>query len=341
MANRSRFGLRIRWTAPLGLLGGVALFAGVVAWQGWELVVTAMVRIGWGVLWLPVVYAPALVLAGLSWRALFERSARPGRLWAIGATWIGMAFNWLLPSGQVGGDLVKAHLHAGRFDAGGTAVASVVVDKTLQLVTLIAFALLGLGLLVAVHGSATLGSLALAGAALLGLATAGFVVAQRRGMFRGGVRWIERLFPASAQWEWSARAEQVDAAIRAMYADRSRLLRALALRTGFRAVIPLEVLTLLWLVGEPVSIVTALILEGLGQAVRAGAFVIPGGFGAQEAAFVVLGMAVGLPGESALAIALCKRARELLLGLPALGGWQWTQGRALIRRRRGSVGDRQ
>jgi len=338
MAIASRVGPRLRWTATLGLLAGAGLFAAVVAWQGLGLVLEAVGRIGWGVLGLPVVYAPALVLGGLSWRSLFERSARPGWAWATGATWIGMAFNWLLPSGQVGGDLLKAHLYAQRYGAGSTAVASAVVDKTLQLVTLVGFALLGLGLLVTIHGSATLAWLTLAGAGLLGLATGGFLVAQRRGMFGGGVRWLRRLFPATARWDWSGPAEAIDAAIRAMYADRPRLLGALALRTGFRAVIPLEVLVLLWLVGEPVSIVTALILEGLGQAVRAGAFVIPGGFGAQEAAFVLLGLAVGLPGEAALAIALCKRARELLLGLPALGWWQWTQGRALIDERRRSAG---
>lgn len=337
MVNASRVGLRIRWTATVGLLLGVALFATVVAWQGWGLVVKAMGQIGWRVLMLPAVYAPALVLAGLSWRWLFERSVRPARMWSIWATWTGMAFNWLLPTGQVGGDLVKAHLYAQRYGAGGRAVASVVVDKTLQLVTLVAFALLGLVLLVAVYSPAALAWLTLAGAGLLGLATVGFFVAQRRGMFGGAVRWLERWFPATARWAWSARAQEVDAAIEAMYADRRRLLGALALRMGFRAVIPLEVLTLLWLVDEPTSIITALVLEGLGQAVRAGAFVIPGGFGAQEAAFVVLGMAMGLPGEVALAIALCKRARELLLGLPALGWWQWTEGKALIRRARGSA----
>ncbi len=64
-----------------------------------------------------------------------------------------------------------------------------------------------------------------------------------------------------------------------------------------------------------------MILESLGQAVRAAAFIVPGGLGAQEGSFVLLGAALGIGPDLSLAFALCKRVRELAVGLPALALW--------------------
>jgi hypothetical protein len=71
----------------------------------------------------------------------------------------------------------------------------------------------------------------------------------------------------------------------------------------------------------------ALILESLGQAIRAAAFAIPGALGVQESGFIVLGGVLGVPPAPSLALSLVKRARELALGLPGLIAWQITEGR--------------
>ena len=63
-------------------------------------------------------------------------------------------------------------------------------------------------------------------------------------------------------------------------------------------------------------------LESLGQAVRAGAFAVPGALGVQEGGYVMLGRVVGLGPETALALSLAKRVRELVLGIPGLIAWQ-------------------
>ena len=53
------------------------------------------------------------------------------------------------------------------------------------------------------------------------------------------------------------------------------------------------------------------------------AVMVPGALGLQEGGYVLVGAALGIPGEAALALALVKRARELALGLPSLVAWQW------------------
>jgi hypothetical protein len=54
--------------------------------------------------------------------------------------------------------------------------------------------------------------------------------------------------------------------------------------------------------------------------------------GVQEGAYIILGAAFGLTPEMALALSLLKRARDLAIGLPALGVWQAEEGGRLWRR---------
>ena len=74
--------------------------------------------------------------------------------------------------------------------------------------------------------------------------------------------------------------------------------------------------------GHPVSLIEALILESLTQAVRAAAFVVPAGLGVQEGGLVLIGGALGLSPDLSLALSLAKRFRELIVGLPGLLVWQ-------------------
>ena len=55
-----------------------------------------------------------------------------------------------------------------------------------------------------------------------------------------------------------------------------------------------------------------------GQAIRAAGFAIPGSLGVQEGGFLLLAPLAGLRPETALALSLAKRAREVLLGVPGL-----------------------
>jgi hypothetical protein len=49
----------------------------------------------------------------------------------------------------------------------------------------------------------------------------------------------------------------------------------------------------------------------------------------QEGAYVLLGNLVGVPADIALALSLASRAREIMLGVPALLSWQLIESRGL------------
>jgi uncharacterized membrane protein YbhN (UPF0104 family) len=84
--------------------------------------------------------------------------------------------------------------------------------------------------------------------------------------------------------------------------------------------------------GQPLGVIEVFILESLSSGVRAATFMVPGSLGALEGSFVLLGALFGLPAETALAISLSKRVRELALGLPGLFVWHWMEGHYLLDR---------
>ena len=73
-----------------------------------------------------------------------------------------------------------------------------------------------------------------------------------------------------------------------------------------------------------------IVIESLLYAVRSVAFAVPNAVGVQEGAYIMLGAAFGLTPEVALALSLLKRARDLVIGVPALIAWQILESRRLL-----------
>lgn len=126
----------------VGFWLGLAVSALAAWWlvrsQDWQGVGQALARADWRWLALtPVILLPNWALRGLRWRFLFPPGARPRFLGVYCATMAGYLFNNLLPAHA--GELVRAHL-LGRREriARSAAFATVVVEKTLDLMVLLA-----------------------------------------------------------------------------------------------------------------------------------------------------------------------------------------------------------
>lgn len=288
---------------------------------------------------------PNLLLATASWRLLFPPRQSPRFGIAFAALWIGTSVNVLLPVAGVGGEIVRARLLARWGSKTRDAVASVVVDKTVQVATLPLLALVGIAALFAAVdgdgllrdgsdpgiGPATLGA-ALAGVALLALAIALVILAQRSGGVSFLAAWAARL-ARTRRWEGLVeRAGDLDGAIRALYRP-GRILASCALRLLGRLALTGEVWLAARLLGYPITFIEAIALKSLATVAGGLAFPVPAGLGVQEGTFVVLGTLVGLPPEAALATSLATRVREVLVSLPGLLVWEYLEGRALWRRR--------
>ncbi len=317
----------------LGWLLGLGLIALLIGYQGLDQITGAFSLAGAGLLLVMLAYFGTLLADSLGWRTLLVGPCRRSLATLLVKRWIGISINGLLPVGQVGGDLVRARLLARSGVAPAAAGASVVVDITAGLVTLVAFALVGTGLLVdRLGGTHHAGRLVLA-LALIGLVLLGFALMQRRGLFLPLAAALRQIGRGTAWLDWTGGAAAMDHEIREHYRHRRRLLLCAAWRLAAWFCGSLEVWVGFYVLGHPISLSEAIILESLGQIGRVAGFFIPGGLGAQEGGIMLAAAWIGIPPDIALAVALLKRARELLYGVPGLIVWSSFErpGRAFVR----------
>lgn len=313
------------------MLAGLALTIGLIAWQGFGAVLAVLEQGGKLLFWLAPAYMIYSLLDTMAWQKLLSRgSCRFVSLYFT--NWIGNSINWLLPVGQVGGDAIRARLLLHYGVRGAEAGACIIVDKTLQVVTLVFYALIGLALLALHAGNVPVSEGVLAFALMLTLGIYVFYRLQLKGIFSFFLRFNRSDTPAGRFTQLADGATALDTAIISLYEKRWWLLASLLWRMLFRFAMAGEVYMALYFLGQPVGFIECIILQSLGQAVRAAGFLVPGALGIQEGGYLVLGMALGLGAEFGLALSLAKRLRELVVGIPGLVSWHlyetryWSRG---------------
>jgi putative membrane protein len=310
-------------TAIVLLSLGVALFVALVAWQGVDAVGAVLRIAGWSLLLVAAFHALPLLIDAAAIRVLLDGTRSPSSLAraTVLARWGGESVNSLLPAGQIGGPVLMTRHLTQHGVAARDAVAAITVSTTLQTVTQVLFLFSGLvvfgvfaahGLPVGLRDAAWIAGLVLA------LASLAFFLAQRRGLFGHVLRIASRL---TGRRDWSSHAFEADAmdlAVNDLYREPRRVVASLVLNFAGWLVGTGEVWLALHFLGHPVGWLEALLLESVGQAVRGAAFAIPGSLGVQEGGYLLLAPIVGLPLETALALSLAKRARELAWALPGI-----------------------
>ena len=95
----------------------------------------------------------------------------------------------------------------------------------------------------------------------------------------------------------------------------------LALRTLGWVAGAAEIYIFLMVIGIDAKLMDVILIEAVTAIVRSVAFFIPAGLGIQEFAFVVMGEFVGYSGIVSFSIAIGRRLREILVGIPAIVVW--------------------
>jgi putative membrane protein len=304
------------------LSAGALLFIGVLISQGLPAVLSTLAVAGWGLVLVALFHLVPLVLDAVAMRVLFTSHGFPKPMRAAVLTrWAGESANSFLPAGQIGGPLLMARHLAHRGMPMPDAAAVITVSTTLQTVAQILFALLGVALLGTQAGHFSKHALrvsSLIASGFLAVQIGGFYLLQRRGFFSKLIRTAKR-FAGKRDWSrWVSRAEAIDLAVQGIYGRGGGVAASFFLSLVGWLVGTVEVYLILLLLGHPVSWLAALLLESLGQAIRGAAFAVPGALGVQEGGYLLLAPLAGLPADTALALSLAKRAREILLGLPGL-----------------------
>lgn len=291
--------------------------------------------VGWWLLPITLFHFVPLFFSALSWRELLPLSSRPNVIDITWIRWIRESINALLPVAGVGGDIASARLAHLRGVPSAQAAASMVVDTTVGVVTQLVFVMIGVTLLMVrstEHAALLVAWVVLIGIGVFFVAIAAFVLFQHRSMFAMFAKFARRLLPEKRLTSFAGSASAIDDAVVATYHSGFAFLQANLLRFVGWAAGTGEIWLVMQFLGQPLSVIDAFILESLTSGVRAAAFMVPGALGALEGGFVLFGALFGLPAETALAISLSKRVRELILGLPGLFVWHWVEGYYLLRR---------
>ena len=316
--------MRRRLTLIVWLVGMLAMFA-LVLHQGIASVAQGVVASGWWLLLITLFHLVPMAADTLAWHHLLPAASRPTMPRLLWIRWIGESVNSLLPAGQIGGDLLRGRLAAQRGVPPAEAAGSIVVDLTLSVLTLALSSILGVSLAIKRSEQSLVPLLVVLVLAVLGCCAV--LVLQHRGLFHGMTRLLGRIVNHELWDRIAGGAFALDAAIVAIY-SRPRLIAACVfwqvMAWGLGAG---EIWLALASLDHPIGVLDSIMIECLIQAVRGAAFPVPGAVGVQEGSMMLLGLLVGVPADTALAVSLIRRIRELLLGIPGLGAWQLTEGR--------------
>jgi putative membrane protein len=306
----------------LGLPLGVAVVVWLVLESDPAALFGVFPRIGWGFVAIVAARAATVVIDCGAWQCLLPRRDRPAFATMLPLRWISESINTTLPAAQIGGEVVRARLLQRRLEAPARGAASVAVDFCLSLLAQILFTLLGFVLLARIS-TAGWWPAAIAAISVPLFAIFSWEMLVRRRLLAALERWMARI----GQRQLAAALQRLGAALSLLAESRPALAWSLSLHVASWLGHAGEVWLTLWLMGAPTGLAEAVLLESLSLAARSAAFLIPSGWGAQEAALVALAGVTGLPAETALALGLVKRAREFAVGLPGLVAWGIAQGR--------------
>lgn len=259
--------------------------------------------------------------AAMAWRGLFH-APLPGPWLMLRARWIRESLNGLLPMVGIGGGVLAAAAIArqtGRPFAGTAAGAT--ADLAVETVAQLPFLVLGLVLFSLLAPEA----LPLAHAAVLlmpiALATLVFV-----GLWRGIGRAL--ILQALGRIGLAGRIEALRGSLDVINGGARPVLAGVAWHFLAWALGAVEIWLIFAVLGVPVSLAEAYVIEALGMGARSLGFLVPAGLGAQEAGLVAVSVALGVPLEQSIAMSMLKRLREVVMGVPGLLAWRWLEQRS-------------
>lgn len=314
---------RWRW---LGLLAGGTLFFFVLRASDLTAVWQQIRGLHWRFGTIFLFYIVIFGLDTLGWRCALGPGIKIRLDRLFRARLAGEAVNYVTPTAWIGGEPVKAYLLSKRYAVPiSDGMTSVVIAKTTFSISMLFFILAGIGVAFVTQPIpsalmrwvwVTLSVLS----SLLGL----FVIVQFCGPFRrlaaffsaeGGSRqrslagenvprWLEKIKSKISVW---------DESLTGFYRQNPKaVFWSLGFHfLGWMAGV-VEVFLILRFLGIPVTVPTAWSIEALWVLLKSGAFLIPASLGASEGISLFVCVALGLSAVSGLALALVRRARELL-----------------------------
>lgn len=322
----------------VAMLVGLALIIVLVLHQGAADIAAILSHAGLVLCWLIPLHLVPLALDARAWQVLLLEDAPPLPY----LTWIAAvreAVNRLLPAANVGGEVLGIRLARMRVARAGAAAASVIVEVLLTMIGQYLMCAAGVVLtLMAVRNVPQQASIVTA--LMLSLVVPlGLLFVLRRASVFTRIEVFAKKLVGGHRAAWSGfNGPALDHALKGLLRRPAVLGQALGWQLAGMLLGAGETWLALLMLGHPVGVPAALSIEALTLLIRSAAFFVPGGLGVQEAGIIMLGQLFGIDASVSLSLALVKRMREIVMGVPALLSWQWFEAR---RFRRGTQAESQ
>jgi putative membrane protein len=323
MSRSARIGLL------LATIVGLVVAIGTVGTVGLRQVLGAMASIGWiGMASFTLWSVGVLGLLGMAWLAVAPGQSADRLGWFVWARTTREAATDILPFSQLGGLVVGARTLAAFGVPQPVIYASMIADMTTEMAAQLIFTLCGVGMLLLVLSAGPVQQgivpLALGGLGAMVALMLLFVFAQKPMLGLAGSLGA-RMLPGSVAAMAAVRVE-----LDAIYRAPRRVIAAFLFNLAAWLASAAGAWIALRFMGSTMPLWAVLTIEALIFTLRSVAFAIPGAVGVQEAAYVLIGPLFGLPPAHALALSLLKRARDVIIAVPALLAWQVGEARRVV-----------
>jgi putative membrane protein len=310
---------------------GVALLALLMLRANWAVLFHALTSLGPGGLFVMIAFhLPVIASAGLAWW-YFGRGIRGATLGAfVRARLVRDSVAVALPFSQVGGFVAGLRVLAVEGVPAAYGGLSMAADLLAEFASMFPYLAMGVvALFMLAPASAVALPLAAVVSAMAGMAIAAWIVRRRiPGWIRASVRAAVRRFTKNE----SDMYVDIDDGFGKIFFSRRALGANLALHFGRWAIGAVEVWVAFHLMGVPVSLGNALVIDSIVAGLRIFTFLVPAAIGVQEGFYVLVGGMVGLPPGIALAFSLAWRARDMLIGFLGLAVWHAVESSAQAKR---------
>ena len=312
---------RIRFTTILFGFIGFSFLLWLLVNEGVGNIYTELSLVGLNIFWVAAFRVVPICLDSYGWRQLFAKDKRPCFADLAKARWLAESVNNLFPVGQVGGHILRARIIGKKSEVGNEAGATVMVDFTIGLLTQIAFTTLGVALLLKQTEKYSDASGIFIGIAVSLIVLICFFFSQKAGLFGFVAHKIGLILRKEKTAALVGNARNLDQKIAEIYGRKNKLFACFFWRLTGWITKSGENWLFFYFAGAPITLQDAVILESISAAFRSVAFFIPGGLGVQDGSLLFIGSLLGLGPDNVMALALAKRFRELVVGIPVLFWW--------------------
>ena len=273
-----------------------------------------------------IAHVPTLFFDSLAWVCLMSKN-RLTISQALNITWIAQTSGKFIPTGNITGEFIRFYLakkSGQRFvDSSSTVVADLVVAT-------FALFIVGLFSLICileidndVVGNYNFFYLLFSLLVIMISCLIFFIIIRKR-IVKTFLKKSSKLFKFSLKKPNIINLIRLDYSLYKLSYKKKKLFKSLILRISGWVSGAFEIYIFLIIIGIDAKLIDVILIESVTAIVRSVAFFIPAGLGIQELTFIIIGEYVGYSAIVSFSMAIGRRLREILVGLPAIIVWYFS-----------------